>query len=275
LISSVDNNKNCSEINNSPLISIITVVLNGEDVLEETILSVIKQTYQNIQYIVVDGNSKDNTVNIIKKFNRSIDQWISKDDHGIYDAMNTGASMAKGDLIGFLNAGDTLFPETIYDLALGFQEKNFDYSFGSIVVEDKFGRKLGINEPVDDINQNNFFIMPMPSPHMGVYMKKNLFHKLNGYDLKFSLSADYDLLLRSINLSKKVWFFKSPVGTFKVGGVSGSFKTHLENYMVHRKHSVAFFKRLFLLAHSMLRAFVSSLFFDRTVYKIKLFFNLK
>jgi len=271
----VDINQNFSKNDNLPLISIITVVLNREDVLEDTILSVIKQTYQNIQYIVVDGNSKDNTVNIIKKFNRSIDQWISKDDHGIYDAMNTGASMAKGDLIGFLNAGDTLFPETIYDLALAFQEKKFDYSFGSIAIEDKFGRKLGINEPVQDINKNYLFVMPMPSPHMGVYMKKSLFHKLNGYDLNFSLSADYDLLLRSIRISKNVWFFKSPVGTFKVGGVSGSFKTHLENYKVHRKHSVTFLKRLLLLAHSLLRAFIGSFFPHHTLYKIKIFFNLK
>ena len=92
---------------NKPLVSIVTVVYNGENFLEETIKSVINQTYENIEYIIIDGGSTDGTVDIIKKYEDKINYWVSEKDAGIYDAMNKGIEAFKGDYINFLNAGDS------------------------------------------------------------------------------------------------------------------------------------------------------------------------
>ena len=89
-----------------PLISIITVVFNGEKKLEKTILSVINQTYDNLEYIVIDGSSKDGTIDIVKKYEDKINYWVSEKDSGIYEAMNKGILASKGDYINFMNAGD-------------------------------------------------------------------------------------------------------------------------------------------------------------------------
>ena len=97
-------------INNSknPLVSIITVVYNAEEFLEETILSVLNQDYKNIEYIIIDGGSTDLTLDIIKKYHEKIDIFVSEDDKGIFDAMNKGIGLANGEWLNFLNAGDVL-----------------------------------------------------------------------------------------------------------------------------------------------------------------------
>ena len=91
-----------------PLITIITVVFNNKRYLTKTIKSVLNQSYQNIEYIIIDGGSTDGTLKIIKKFDKKIDYWISEKDHGIYDAFNKGLKLATGDLIGFVNSDDIL-----------------------------------------------------------------------------------------------------------------------------------------------------------------------
>ena len=93
-------------MNNSPLISIITVVYNGSKTLKQTIDSVLSQNYKNIEYIVIDGGSNDGTLDIIKKYESHINYWISEPDKGLYDAMNKGISAAKGVLIGMINSDD-------------------------------------------------------------------------------------------------------------------------------------------------------------------------
>jgi cellulose synthase/poly-beta-1,6-N-acetylglucosamine synthase-like glycosyltransferase len=100
-----------------PLITIITVVYNNQEDIEETILSVINQSYDNIEYLIIDGGSSDNTVDIIKKYNNSIDYWISEKDNGIYDAMNKGCRLATGAGLCFLNSGDK-FVGDVFDSRL-------------------------------------------------------------------------------------------------------------------------------------------------------------
>src|SRR4051812_41105410 len=94
-----------------PLISVITVVYNGAATLERTIKSVLKQTYKNIQYIIIDGRSNDGTIDIIKKYEKYISYWVSEPDKGIYDAMNKGVAAATGTLVGILNSDDYYVPD--------------------------------------------------------------------------------------------------------------------------------------------------------------------
>ena len=102
--------KKFENINHSfPLVTIVTIVLNNEAFIEETIQSVLKQTYRNIEYIIIDGGSTDGTVNIIKKYEKFIDYWVSEKDKGIYEAMNKGLKLAKGKWINFMNSGDTFY----------------------------------------------------------------------------------------------------------------------------------------------------------------------
>jgi glycosyltransferase involved in cell wall biosynthesis len=114
-----------------PCISVITVVFNGETTLEGTIESVLSQTYPNIQYIVVDGGSKDRSLEIIHSYKERIDRWVSEPDKGIYDAMNKGVAMATGEWIIFMNAGDCFYsPMAISDIFLGSAFKGSDIIYG-------------------------------------------------------------------------------------------------------------------------------------------------
>ena len=94
-----------------PLVTIITVVFNGEKYLQQTIQSVINQTYDNVEYVVIDGGSTDGTVDIIRKYEDKIDYWVSEPDQGIYDAMNKGIQLAGGEIVGLINSDDCYHPK--------------------------------------------------------------------------------------------------------------------------------------------------------------------
>lgn len=116
---------------NFPLISVITACYNAEETIEKTILSVINQTYPNIEYIIVDGGSKDGTIDIIKKYSKRVSCWISESDNGVYDAMNKGIHLAHGEWLNFMNSGDTFVDNDV--LLSVFKEeipegKSFIYS---------------------------------------------------------------------------------------------------------------------------------------------------
>ena len=104
-----------------PLITVITVVYNGEAYLEKTILSVINQTYESVEYIIIDGGSTDGTIDIIKKYKSKINYWINEAYNGIYDAMNKGIKLATGDWINFMNAGDLFYNLSVLEML----HKNF------------------------------------------------------------------------------------------------------------------------------------------------------
>ena len=115
------------------LISIITVVFNGEKYLEETIKSVINQTNKNFEYIIVDGGSTDRTLDIIKKYDQQIDYWISQEDKGIYDAFNKGLKLVSGDVIGIVNSDDT-YNNECFEIVKNYFKKNdnLDFLFGGV-----------------------------------------------------------------------------------------------------------------------------------------------
>jgi glycosyltransferase involved in cell wall biosynthesis len=131
--------------------SIITVCKNSEKTIEKTIKSVIEQTYKNIEYIIIDGKSTDNTAGIIKKYINKISHYINEEDNGIYDAMNKGVNLAKGDYISFLNADDRLFDELSIERVCkqikNDNSKAIDVFYGAVLILDQETRRYLIPLP--------------------------------------------------------------------------------------------------------------------------------
>ena len=205
----------------NPLVSIITVVKNNEKYLEETIQSVKNQSYNNYEYIVLDGNSSDKSLDIIKKYDTDIDFWLSEEDNGIYDAFNKGLSLARGKFIVFVNSDDILLKDAIQILQK-YDEKypNIDFLFGS--VKKHWGILWGYRP------WKLFYTWGFYSSHStGFYIKKEAADKVGEYNLKYLYSADYDYFYRMIkhHKLKGVGTKKNELfGIFRRGGYSSKIK---------------------------------------------------
>lgn len=202
-------------------ISIITVCWNASATLEETIKSVASQTYNNIEYIIVDGGSTDSSVDIIKKYTNVIDKWVSEKDKGLYDAMNKGVAMATGDYIGILNADDTFFEKnTIEKVAKFLQDNPLDACVGDIVQHKngKIIRKYSSKNWIPEKLKIGFM-----APHPSIFFKKELFQKFGDYKLGYKIAADYELIIRYFIKHTITWKYSGITTTsMSVGGASSS-----------------------------------------------------
>ena len=203
-------------------VSIITVCYNSEATLESTILSVANQTYYNIEYIVIDGYSKDDSINIIRRNKKVVAKWISEPDKGLYDAMNKGIRLATGDLIGIINSDDTYHSNTVIEEIVDFHSQNeIDASFGNIIQHDVHG-KLVRTYSSKFWNPEKLRIGFMP-PHPSVFFKKELFDNYGNYSLEFKIGADYELITRFFLRNNITWGYNGVVTTsMLVGGLSSS-----------------------------------------------------
>lgn len=203
-------------------ISIITVCYNSAKTIEKTILSVKNQTYQNIEYIIVDGKSKDETLEIIEKNKDKISKWISEPDKGLYDAMNKGIAMATGDLIGILNSDDTFNSNNVIEDVISFHEQNnIDASVGNIIQHKENGKTVRMYSS-KYWNPEKLKIGFMP-PHPSIFFNKELFNKYGYYDLGFKIGADYELITRFFLSNKITWKYSDITTTaMLVGGLSSS-----------------------------------------------------
>jgi glycosyltransferase involved in cell wall biosynthesis len=170
---------------NIPLITVVTVVYNGEKDFEETVLSVIKQTYQNVEYIVIDGASTDNTFNIIKKHEDAIDYWISEPDRGIYDAMNKGIDLAKGDWINFMNSGDKFYDKNVLKTIFEENTNLDDIIYGDVLLVRRLGSVVQKAKPLDLISKQMIF------SHQAAFVRLTLMREIK-YDTTFKSSGDYN-----------------------------------------------------------------------------------
>jgi len=180
-------------------ISIITVVYNNEKTIESAINSVLNQTYYDIEYIIVDGNSKDNTTNIIRKYRDRIAQFVSEKDDGIYDAMNKGVRMATGDIIGILNSDDLYTDDqVIQDVANQFTKKpNLALLYGDLVyVASDDVNKVIRKWKAGDYHPNFFENANVP-PHPALFVRREVYESCGLFNLDYKLAADYDFMLRA------------------------------------------------------------------------------
>jgi glycosyltransferase involved in cell wall biosynthesis len=203
-------------------ISIITVCYNSAATIEKTILSVAGQSYKNVEYLIIDGNSKDNTVEIIKKHEDKITKWISESDRGLYDAMNKGIEMATGDLIGILNSDDVFNNEIVLEEVANFHQKNtIDASVGNILQHKENGKIIRIYSS-KYWSPDKLRIGYMP-PHPSIFFKKELFNAFGNYQLGFNIGADYELITRFFLKNSITWKYSGITTTaMLVGGLSSS-----------------------------------------------------
>ena len=179
------------------LVSIITSVLNGGATIEDTIRSVLRQNYKNIEYIIVDGGSTDGTLAILARYQGKISKCISEPDKGIYDAMNKGIKLATGDVIGFLNSDDFYAGErVIQQIAEAIQAGNADCCYGDL--EYVAGNNLNktIRKWKSQPYEEGLFEKGWHPPHPTFFVKKSVFDKYGGFDLRYDIGADYELMLR-------------------------------------------------------------------------------
>jgi len=179
-----------SNYNPQPLVTIITVVYNGAEFLEKTILSVLNQTYSNIEYIIIDGKSNDGTLDIIKKYKNRTNKWISEPDKGIYDAMNKGIDLATGEWINFMNAGDVFFNDSIVESVFNINNHTqYDLIYGDC--EYIYNSSFSIHKKTKSLDDLWKF---MPFCHQSLFMKTDILKKYH-FNLN-NISADHELLYK-------------------------------------------------------------------------------
>lgn len=206
-----------------PLVSVVTVVFNGEKYLEETIQSVINQTYDNVEYTLIDGGSTDGTVDIIRKYEDKIAYWISEPDNGIFDAMNKGADKATGEYIYYLNAGDVFYSSnTLFDVAnhINTNKVNSHTLLVGNVLLTHNGKDLRF-APVVGTNL----------PHQGAFVKTEIVKKYK-FDSKLKIYGDGDLWYR-MNMGGEFVSIHIPdtICRFPLDGVGSSPKFIWNRYL--------------------------------------------
>lgn len=208
-------------------ISIITICFNSSKTIEKTFQSIKNQSYQNIEYIVVDGASSDDTLKIIKNYNSIISKYISESDKGLYDAMNKGIAIATGDIIGILNSDD-IFSDmfVLENIAKFHQENDIDASIGNITQFNESGRTVR-KYSSKNWTPENLKIGFMP-PHPSIFFKRDLFENYGKYRLDFISGADYELIIRFFLTNKIIWKYSGITTTaMLIGGISSSgFKSY-------------------------------------------------
>jgi glycosyltransferase involved in cell wall biosynthesis len=202
-------------------VSIITISFNAMVTIKKTLLSVANQSYKNIEHIIVDGNSKDNTIDICKSYSH-ISKIISEPDKGVYDAFNKGIKLATGDVIGFLNADDVFFNEnSVQEIVNTFSNKEIDIVYGNLDYINKEGKVIRnwISRPY----QKGLVKKAWMPAHPSFYCKKEVYDRLGGYNDSFKIAGDFELCLRFLEINNIPSFYlNKKVVKMLVGGISNS-----------------------------------------------------
>ncbi len=229
----------------NPLVSIITVVYNGETFIEQTIQSVLAQTYSNIEYIIIDGASTDGTLVIIKKYETKVAKLVSEKDSGIYNAMNKGLALATGEIIAILNADDYYYPDTIEQVVNQFNSTNPDVVYGDLTKLRTLNGQDFFKEIQPDIT---LMEKTMPIFHPATFVKKRVYDVAGGFNEVYKLSSDYDFIYRVYKAGFKFDYLPKALAVFRIGGASNvncnSYKEGFEILKSHNSPYSAEMKRL-------------------------------
>ncbi len=222
------------------LISIITICYNSEKTIERTLNSMLNQTFKNYEYLIVDGASKDNTLQIVKKYEPLFEgrlKIISEPDKGIYDAMNKGINIAKGDLIGIINSDDYYEEDALEIMNFECEKAHRDGKkhlvlYGMVRILEN-GKEAGI-EMYHHENLDRQMIH-----HPACFVEKDVYDEYGGFDLKYKSAADYDLMMRFYHKSEVSFIpVYKMIADFERGGMSSGGTGQIETAVIRNEYGL-------------------------------------
>lgn len=219
-------------------ISVIMACYNSEKTIEQALYSVVNQTYNQLEFIIIDGASRDRTLEIIEKYQSGIDFCSSERDRGVYDAMNKGIAKANGEYLYFLGSDDCLVkPQAIENIA-GFLRQKPEIDLLSAPVWGIDERLSGMQKLMGKKLKNEEILSGEMAPHQGMFIKRTLL-KEDGFHIKYKIAADYDFFLRVHLLGKQIAYLDEPIAYYSLNGQSSQAVKCFNEYIhIMRMHGV-------------------------------------
>lgn len=222
-------------------ITLITSTFNSASTVEDTFRSVLCQTFQNIEYLVIDGGSTDGTLDIIRAYEAKFDgrmKWKSEKDNGVYDAMNKGIRMATGDVIGFLNSDDFFTTDDcLSTVAEAFSKYDIDATYGNVHYVNPDDLSLMVRYYSSKRFRPSLMRLGFMPAHPSFYCKRSIYEKYGVFDTSYKIASDFELLLRFIYVNHiRTRYIAKDFVTMRMGGLSTSgFRSHQQIMKDHRQ----------------------------------------
>ncbi len=256
-------------------ISIVTIVLNGENEIEETILGVLNQNFSNLEYIVIDGGSTDGTMKIIDKYKKNIDKVVSGKDGGIYQAINKGIGLCTHELVGLIHSGDRYEKDVLSTVYKLFKQTDSDVIYGDIIAVERDSQMS-----IDTILVGNHALLKkrMSTPHPATFIKLAVYKEVRMYNCEYKIAADYDLLLELFCKGHSFHYSNKILATFQQDGISSTniFLRFKENFVIRKKqlgtlaaYSFAIRTLPFSLFYNIRKKLVTGIIGNENYFKIK------
>ncbi len=238
-------------------ITIITPTFNSVEYLEKSIISVLNQNYEELEYLFIDGGSVDGTLDLIKVYakDRPFVRWLSEPDDGIADAFNKGLAMATGDWIGILNSDDRYVPETLSKVCEAIRKNPLaEIVHGDLLRLDESGEELFLLKPVE---VGKVIWHQMPINHPATFVARKVYEELGDFDVSLKVAMDYELVLRFYLAGKKFFYINKILAQMSYGGASDErfIDVRREVYRVTVQRGYPRYKALFWLGDNVLRGF--------------------
>lgn len=216
---------------NKPKISVISVVFNMEDKIEQNIKNVLEQTYENIEFVIIDGGSNDGTMDVVNKYKGKIDTIVSEPDKGIYDAMNKGWQKATGDYVHYLNVGDLFATKDVLsEVAKILEQESPDFMNGNVLLANKEDGQTSRSAKRIDLRAVK---RGRKVVHQAVLMKRSLLEAIGGFSLEYKLAADYDMYCKALKETESILYADIDIVKFDISGASSNFyKVYTETMKV-------------------------------------------
>ena len=243
-------------------ISIITSVYNNKETIEDAINSVLSQSYDNIEYIIVDGGSSDGTLKIIEKYQNDIARYTSEPDRGIYDGLNKGVELATGDVIAFLHSDDIYASETIIEeIVKEFKKSGSDGVYGDLIYTPKEDRTKVLRYWKSKTFEPSMLKKGWMPAHPTLFLKKSVYDTYGTFDLSFKIAGDYDFMLRVLSAGISVSYLPKVFYKMRMGGESNKSLQNIilksrEDLRALRKNNVGGIGSLFLKNFSKIGQFL-------------------
>jgi len=219
-------------------VSIVTITYNSSKTIVDTIKSVISQTYKDVEFIIIDGASTDDTLTKIKLYSSSINVLISEPDKGIYDAMNKGLSKASGEIVAILNSDDVYSHSFVLEKIVNeFKATNSDGVYADLHYVDSIDTRKIVRRWKSGVYRDNSFLYGWMPPHPSFFVKRKVYEKYGKFNTILKSAADYELMLRFIHKYKiKISYLPEVLVNMRIGGASnGSLKNRIKANLEDRK----------------------------------------